>query len=495
MPENYWPNNGKNIPYQISHEFDTEQSSRIRQGLQKIQARTFACITFINKTTETDFIFFKPSRLCQSRVGKHVNGGRHDIELSNACVNHIGIIQHEVLHALGLFHEQNRPDRDAYVEIFYDNIQPDFVFNFRLLSAMEVYGTMYDLDSIMHYGGFDFAKVRSRYTIRPKNKKRVRMGQRKGLSTLDVTKLHNAYQCTFDSDNEVPDDGDLVTTSKSVRTSPPGSAKSMTTAVTDSSASEQFPEFSMEPMTREQCAFQFRSKCGRQFYTQSTCKETKGLEIDCKGLTTDELRDMVERAARPPVRAIRLDLDDGRHLQSEIFRPIRLQIIGFELWNCKTNRTTEKLWHLRFSRMYHFELVKCQDLVVRKSDFDNSKNLRMILFRDSTIAELEDKTFMNLPELLVLSLEYERIRSKSIPSYQQDFIGELHCSCQFAWLRTWYSSRPSLLHGREKGAVYSVVDAFQSPEVNADGMYRPYNCQTKSYHTHVSNLPFSTHAC
>jgi len=41
---------------------------------------------------------------------------------ANACLDK-AIILHELIHALGFYHEQNRPDRDEFVEILWQNIE------------------------------------------------------------------------------------------------------------------------------------------------------------------------------------------------------------------------------------------------------------------------------------------------------------------------------------------------------------------------------------
>ena len=53
-------------------------------------------------------------------------GGRQRISLVDSCITRHGTIMHEFLHAFGFYHEHMRGDRDDYVIIHWDNIQPGF---------------------------------------------------------------------------------------------------------------------------------------------------------------------------------------------------------------------------------------------------------------------------------------------------------------------------------------------------------------------------------
>ncbi|KAG7252664.1 hypothetical protein CRUP_026287, partial [Coryphaenoides rupestris] len=58
---------------------------------------------------------------CFSSLGRI--GDRQLISLQKfGCVQH-GIVQHEVLHALGFYHEHTRSDRDQHILIHWDNIK------------------------------------------------------------------------------------------------------------------------------------------------------------------------------------------------------------------------------------------------------------------------------------------------------------------------------------------------------------------------------------
>ena len=57
---------------------------------------------------------------CYSNIGR--TGGEQDISLMGACLK-TGTAVHEMMHALGFWHEQSRPDRDTWVHVIQSNIQ------------------------------------------------------------------------------------------------------------------------------------------------------------------------------------------------------------------------------------------------------------------------------------------------------------------------------------------------------------------------------------
>ena len=58
---------------------------------------------------------------CNSNVGM-VGPGSQPVNMDDKCA--LKEMQHELIHALGLEHEHQRPDRDRYVRIIYENVQP-----------------------------------------------------------------------------------------------------------------------------------------------------------------------------------------------------------------------------------------------------------------------------------------------------------------------------------------------------------------------------------
>lgn len=91
-----------------------------------------------------------------------------------------GNVLHEMGHAVGLFHEHQRPDRDEYVTV----TSSDSV-NYGKKSDSEVIElTPYDYLSIMHYG------TSSRLSVPG----RIPVGQRDRLSYLDIYAIERRYE-------------------------------------------------------------------------------------------------------------------------------------------------------------------------------------------------------------------------------------------------------------------------------------------------------------
>lgn len=174
------------IPYGIDNSVPNQ--SRITSAIAHIEANTNA-VDFVPVTYEMDAVRFSviPDG-CGSAVGR--TGGVQVVQLSSGCTT--GNVIHELLHVLGMDHEQNRCDRNSFVSIQTQNIDPNRLGNFAIAcdGFTDVFG--YDEGSIMHYNDTDFS-INGQPTILSLRGLANLMGQRNGLSAIDIQTVDWMY--------------------------------------------------------------------------------------------------------------------------------------------------------------------------------------------------------------------------------------------------------------------------------------------------------------
>ncbi|MEW5841186.1 MAG: M12 family metallopeptidase [Thermoproteota archaeon] len=143
---------------------------------------------FVKRTTEPDYVYFTDQGGCWSMIGRR--GGKQIISLGSGCST--GNAIHEIGHALGLFHEQSRNDRDTYVRINWANIDPQYQSNFSQYLNSGVDIGQYDYCSIMHYPPKAFS-TNGQDTITALKPGAECMGQRTGLSPHDIAAIAQIY--------------------------------------------------------------------------------------------------------------------------------------------------------------------------------------------------------------------------------------------------------------------------------------------------------------
>lgn len=167
----------KRVHYEISPDLpDVERvTAAIAHWEEKTQFR------FFHHAGEPNCVVFRPGDGCSSSVG--MIGGVQYITLGAGCTK--GNVIHEIGHTVGLWHEQSRADRDANIEIVWQNIDPLYRHNFEQHVEDGIDLGNYDFRSIMHYPANAFAIDPASPTIKPKVPG-VAIGQREGLSQLDI---------------------------------------------------------------------------------------------------------------------------------------------------------------------------------------------------------------------------------------------------------------------------------------------------------------------
>jgi hypothetical protein len=190
-----WPN--CRVPFTIDAALPNP--ARITDAIAHWEANTN--YRFVARSTEVDFVTFRPGSGCSSSVGRR--GGQQFVNLAPGCMT--GNTIHEIGHVIGLWHEQSREDRDLFVTINWANITPGLEHNFNQhITDGDDIGA-YDFASIMHYPRDAFT-VNGSDTITPiaAVPPGVTIGQRAGLSAGDIASANTL--CTPKPIKEGPKD-------------------------------------------------------------------------------------------------------------------------------------------------------------------------------------------------------------------------------------------------------------------------------------------------
>lgn len=180
-----WP--GGVVPYVADASLTPNQRVLLDQAIRRWES--VAPVDFVERTNQANYVRVVQDNVNASRVG--MTGGEQLLRFSPDVP--VGVVLHELGHALGMSHEHVRSDRDRYVRVLPQNIDRRFIHNFALVETRNC--SQYDFGSIMHYGQ-DFFTVNGAPTLIPYPEYAAYahlMGSRVDLTESDIQDVRAAY--------------------------------------------------------------------------------------------------------------------------------------------------------------------------------------------------------------------------------------------------------------------------------------------------------------
>jgi Astacin (Peptidase family M12A) len=152
-----------------------------------------SCIRFVKRTHQIDYVEVMRGIACNSFIGRI--RGRQVVNMGEGCFNE-GTATHKMIHALGWHHMHSDLDRDNYVKILWENIQPGRERNFEMVDPNRFgsFNTPYDLKSVMLYRRRALS-VNGEDTVVPHDSAYIDVIGRTQFGDGDAMRLNRMYQC------------------------------------------------------------------------------------------------------------------------------------------------------------------------------------------------------------------------------------------------------------------------------------------------------------
>jgi Astacin (Peptidase family M12A). len=159
----------------------------LKEAIKEIEDNTY--LTFYERVGEPNYIdigFVNSTEFKAYSNFIGMKGGKQEIRITKRAWDK-GTIIHELCHALGLYHEQCRADRDKYINVHFNNIPEEDRYQFKTYRERGEAGQdvgEFDFNSIMLYDSYNRGLI-----AMTKKDGSTFMAQQYGLSSGDIKGL------------------------------------------------------------------------------------------------------------------------------------------------------------------------------------------------------------------------------------------------------------------------------------------------------------------